>query len=409
MAAFGFDPANESEGRGKYGRVGYFIVEFQGQLSPRFSYRASINPVDELAPLPSCGEPTFFYPNDPLFLGQEIYARGVGPNVSCDPNGRRRVDMYRGIALDPVDQQGAMRELWLRARLGNNAHATFGRMLLPIGFDWESAGSLTAKDAPMIQRINAEANFGLLLGYQMGPVDRRLFSATVGAVIGEGNAWKDYAYQFFQEDSLDGNRDVTGVASALVRPIANTEVMVSVKVGNTGSKIERFSDSYFAGGKHNDNAIVFSARHHVNRLTGLTLECARYTWGLTASSAEMVGSSTDAVDKRGCYVTVEAGADVRPGVALGGSYTWESIDRADAMVRYLAEQGLYGVTEGQTDGMNVIRVFLDFREQIRIGYFYNNVSNPYPWVSGITPVEGANAFLSRSLDRWGIVARFTIQ
>lgn len=409
MAAYGSEPANEGEGRGKYGRVGYAIIDIHGRLTPRFSYLVSINPVDEVVPLPSCGEPTFFYPNDPQFLYAPLYDQGIGPNVDCDPDGRRRVDMYRGVALDAVAQQGALRELWLKAQLGGGFDVTFGRMMLPIGFAWDQSGSMTAKDAPMIQRINAEANFGALFGYTRARSGRPFLKASLGAVIGEGNAWKDYAYQFFQDTTMDGNRDLTAVASAVVSPVDGLDLMVSYKSGYTGSKIERFASSYWAGGKHNDQALVFSGQYRINPHNRLLVECARYTWGLAESSAEMVGSNPEPVLKSGCYLTAEGGIAIRPGVVVGGSFTWEEIDRADSMIRYLSEQNLYGVVEGEKDELSVVRVFVDLNTHVRVGYFYARVQNPFPWVSGIYPVEGASAFTGRKLDRWGLVVRFALQ
>lgn len=43
-----------------------------------------------------------------------------------------------------------------------------GRTFLPLGFDWEEAGSMTAKDATRVQRINSEANFGVMLSARGG-------------------------------------------------------------------------------------------------------------------------------------------------------------------------------------------------------------------------------------------------
>lgn len=409
LLGYGFEPANESQGFGRWGRVGSFIIDLSGRISPRVSYFASINPVDEVAPLPSCGEPTLFMPNDPAFLYRDLYERGIGPDVECDPDGMRRVDMYRGVALDLVDQQGALRELWVKARLGGGVDATFGRMILPIGFRWDAAGSMTAKDAPMIQRINAEANFGVVFTRDWTWNGRRLAGTSVGAVIGEGNAAKDYAYRFFQDGTFDGNKDVTAIASLVVTPIRALDARVSYKGGFTASKIERFETSYFGGGKHNDNALVFGAQFTVRDHNRVTAECARYTWGLADSSATMVGSSPEPVEKNGCYVTLEGGYAVRPGVVVGASYTRESIDRADSMIRYLSERQLYGVREGEKDRLNVVRVFVDLHRRLRAGYFFSAVDNPYPWVSGIYPVEGPSAFTGRALDRWGVILQFTLQ
>ena len=151
LAGYGADYSEESLGLENQGRVGYAIVRLSGTISQRFSYLLEVNPVNEAYPLPSCGETRYFYPNVP---------QAFGPNVSCDNNGRVRVDDYRFVALDTIVQQGPLRQAYIdyRGRIG----VRFGRFVLPVGFGAEEAGSFTAKDATHIQRIDAEASFGAM-------------------------------------------------------------------------------------------------------------------------------------------------------------------------------------------------------------------------------------------------------
>ena len=155
MAAYIHDPAVATLGFEKQGRIGYGIISLFGDLTENVGYMFEINPVDEGEPLPSCGEEGFFYPNTP---------QNFGPQVACVPDGRVRVDDYRFIALDPMNQQGPVRQAYLRYSSGRFG-LTFGRFILPIGFNWEEVGSFTTKDATHIQRINAESNFGFGLDY----------------------------------------------------------------------------------------------------------------------------------------------------------------------------------------------------------------------------------------------------
>lgn len=399
MAAFGHDAANAPLGFEKQGRVGYAIIGLSGRLTPRITYKIGINPVNEVAPLPACGEATFFYPNAP----NELW--NAGPVVPCDvKQGNRRVDMYRGIANDTVDQQGALREASVTFEVTPSLHTTFGRFPLSKGFGVEEAGSFTAKDATMIQRINAESNFGLQLTYAFERDARRWLTLNAAGVLGEGNRWQDYDYFYFQDGSLDANSALTFFASAAYTPDDKLDVRASIKAGFTGSKVERLP-SYWAS-KRNDHAVVISGQYKVLPRVRVMGEVARYTWGPTRTSAEMLGVDPEPIHKSGYWVGAEATHPIRDGLVVGSSVTREEIDRADSLIRILAANNLFGVVEGKKDRMTVIRLFFDLHDRVRLGYYFNAVSNPYPWVSGIYPVEGPQAFQGRGLDRWGLVVRF---
>ena len=407
LAAYGFDAANADKGYETQGRIGQASVALQGKFNNRFEYLISMGAIDEISPLPACPERGFFYPNDPKFAYAELYAQGRGPQIDCDPQGTRRVDLYRGIALDMLPQQGALREGYLKVNLWQNGFLQFGRVAQPIGFTPEEAGSWTARDAALIQRLNRDAFFMLRIGLarRIGGVE---FGGSAAAISGDSDASKDYGYnKLFNDGSLDGNSG----PGAIVETYARTDsfdVRLGYRHNEMGSKIESLAPSYFASGKHHDKALVLSGQYRVNRRIRVLAECAHYTVGLKESSALLVGVNPAQVFKNGCYFTAEGRVPVRPGVEIGGSFTREEIDRADSLIRFLSEKGLYQVVEGNSDRMSVFRIFADLSRQVRVGAYYNRVINPYPWVSGIYPVEGPRAFTGRSLNRWGLVVQFAL-
>src|SRR5919106_2959845 len=159
IAGWSHDGAQAQLGFEKQGRVAQATIAFSGRLTNRVRYVVSFNPVNEVSSKPACGESDFFFPNDP-----RVYA--AGPVVPCDPeNGHKRVDTYNTYALDYVNQQGPLREGYVDWRATDQLSARFGRFIVPIGFAPLEVGSWTAKDLTRIQRLNAEANFGLMLAY----------------------------------------------------------------------------------------------------------------------------------------------------------------------------------------------------------------------------------------------------
>ena len=405
MAGWGKDGANATLGFENQGRVGYAIVTIEGRPNDRVFYRVAMNPVNERDPLPACGAPGFFFPNDPV----RLYAGVGGPNVPCEPkNGNRRVDAYRGIALDVPSQQGAIREAFAELRATDNFSVRFGRMLLPLGLDWQAAGSMTAKDTPRIQRINAEGNFGLMFGYARPAAGRTrpLVSGNLAAFLGDGNRWFDYDYFYFEDDTLDANSALTAMASASFSPSDAIEVRASVKRGYTASKVERLP-SYWAS-KRNDNAVVASASYTPIGNLQLMGEWARYTWGPTESSAEMVGVNWSAITKQGYWFSAQSHVPLTPALTLGGSVTHEEIDRADSLISWLSAQGLFGVTQGRKDRMTAVRVYLDLWKSTRVGIYKTFDSNPFPQVSGIWPLDLNHRDSLSNTGKYGLVVRLTI-
>jgi hypothetical protein len=215
IAGWSHDGAQAQLGLEKQGRVAQATLTVSGRVTDRVRYVVSFNPVNEVASKPACGEENFFFPNDPTF-----YA--AGPVVPCDPeNGLKRVDTYNTYALDYINQQGPLREGYADWRASEAVSARFGRFILPIGFAPLDVGSWTAKDLTRIQRLNAEANFGLMLGYtQRNAAGVPLLEAHVMGVLGEGNREKDYDWFYFVNTSLDTNSALTVVGSLRARPHA---------------------------------------------------------------------------------------------------------------------------------------------------------------------------------------------
>ncbi len=408
MAEYGYNPSIQDKGFETQGRIGQVELTVFGRLNKYLAYYMSLGAVNEIAPLPACEEAGFLRPNAPTFVYADLYAAGRGPKIDCNPQGTRRVDMYRGIALDMLPQQGAVREAYVDFIPFTNFNIRFGRVAQPVGFTPEEAGSWTAKDAPMIQRLNRDAFFTLQFGYHKDVVGLTV-GGSASVISGDSDASKDYGYnKLFNDPSLDGNSGPGAIGEAFVRN-SRFDIRASYRHNEMGSKIESLSPSYFGSGKHNDNAMVLSGLYNFSRLNRALVECANYTVGLKDSSAVMVGFNPAPVKKKGCYITLEGGLQLPKSLVVGGSVTREEIDRADALIRYLSEQGMYNIVEGKKDRMLVTRVFVRLGNAVQVGYYYSKVSRPFTWASGITPITGDSAFVSRKQNKWGTVVIFTLK
>lgn len=395
IAGWSHDGAQASLGFEKQGRVAQATVSIRGRLSDRVRYLVSFNPVNEVSAKPACGEPDFFFPNNPAF-----YA--AGPVVPCDPeDGLKRVDTYNTFALDYLSQQGPLREGYVDWRATDAVTARFGRFILPVGFAPLEVGSWTAKDVTRIQRLNAEANFGLMLAY----THRRssgdpVVEAAVMGVLGEGNREEDYDWFYFMNTSLDSNSALTAIGSVRARPHRAVDVRVAYKRGFTGSKVERLP-SYWAS-KRLDDALVASAQVQVHPWLSVFGEYARYVWGPTRTSAEMLGFDQEPIKKPGYYAGTTLSVPLTARLRAGATVTREEISRDDSLVKFLALQGLYGVEMGRKDRATTARFFVDWSRLVTVGVFWADVSNPYPWISGSWPVAGPRAFSGRAPDRYGL-------
>ena len=396
VVGWSHDGAQAALGFEKQGRVGMAILSVAGKVSDRVSYFVSVNPVTETNSRPSCGEKNFFFPNDP-----NLFA-GIGPIVQCDvEDGLKRVDTYNTFGLDYLTQQGILREGYIDWGISSAVSLRGGRFMLPIGFAPREVGAATAKDMTRITRLNAEANFGAMLAVTARRGDRALFDAGVMAVLGDGNREKDYDWFYFVNTSLDTNSAITVVASARISPIKAIDVRAAYKKGYTGSKVERLPN-YWAS-KRNDDALVVSLKLSPTSWASVFGEYAKYKWGPTVTSGELVGiPDLAAIDKPGYFMGAMIDLPVAGKVRVGGSVVREELTRDDSLIQYLELNGLYGVSMGKKDRALVVRGFIDVNRLVNVSFFWMDVSNPFPWVSGSWPVAGPVAFTGREPDRIGV-------
>lgn len=395
VAGWSHDGAQAQLGLEKQGRVAQATLTLAGRVTSRVRYLVSFNPVNEVPARPACGEPDFFFPNDP-----SLYA--AGPVVPCDPeDGLKRVDTYNTYALDYIRQQGPLREGYVDWRVTEGVSARLGRFILPVGFAPHEVGSWTAKDLTRIQRLNAEANFGVMIGYARGGLEGSpLFEAAVMGVLGDGNRETDYNWFYFVNTTLDTNSALTAIGTVRVRPHPSLDVRVAYKKGFTGSKVERLP-SYWAS-KRRDDALVAGARVQVHPWVSVFGEYARYVWGPTRTSAEMLGVDPAPIVKPGYYAGGTVEVPVSSALRAGMTVTREEISRDDSLVKYLALQGLYGVQMGRKDRGTIVRAYVDVSRLVTFGVFWADISNPFPWISGSWPVSGPRAFNGRAPDRYGL-------
>lgn len=395
VTAWSHDGAQAALGLEKQGRVGMAILSLSGKISERVRYFVSVNPLSETTSRPACGEKDFFFPNDP-----NLFA-AAGPIVKCDEeDGLKRVDTYNTFSLDYITQQGILREGYIDWGISNNVSLRGGRFILPIGFAPREVGAATAKDMARITRLNAEANFGAMIAFSAARNDRAI-DLGVMAVLGDGNREKDYDWFYFVNRTLDTNSAVTVVASARVQPTRHIDARVAYKKGYTGSKVERLP-SYWAS-KRNDDALVVSLKLSPVSWFSVFSEYAKYKWGPTITSGELVGIPTlGPIEKPGYYMGAQLEAPVGGKVRVGGSFTREELTRDDSLIQYLTLNNLYGVSMGKKDRMMIARGFIDVNRLVNISFFWADVSNPFPWVSGSWPVAGPVAFTGREPDRIGV-------
>jgi len=396
MFGWSHDGAQAALGFEKQGRVGWAILNVSGRVSDRVRYFVSVNPVSETNARPACGEKDFFFPNDPALFA------GIGPIVKCDEeDGLKRVDTYNTYSLDYITQQGILREGYIDVGISGNVSLRGGRFILPIGFAPREVGATSAKDMARITRLNAEANFGAMLAVTKRNADRAIFDAGVMAVLGDGNREKDYDWFYFVNTSLDTNSAITVAASVRIAPVRAFELRGAYKKGYTGSKVERLPN-YWAS-KRNDDAIVASLKFAPVSWASVFGEYAHYKWGPTLTSGELVGiPALEPIDKTGYYMGGQINAPVSSRVRVGGSITREELLRDDSLIQYLTLNGLYGVSMGKKDRALIARGFVDVNNLVNVSFFWMDVSNPFPWVSGSWPVTGPVAFTGRAPDRVGV-------
>jgi hypothetical protein len=323
--------------------------------------------------------------------------------VKCDEeNGLKRVDTYNTFSLDYITQQGILREGYVDVSASSLVSVRGGRFILPIGLAPRDVGATSAKDMARITRLNAEANFGAMVAFSKRRADDTpLFDIAGMAVLGDGNREKDYDWFYHVNTSLDTNSAITAVASFRIAPARIVEVRGAYKKGYTGSKVERLPN-YWAS-KRNDDALVASLKVSPASWASVFGEYAHYRWGPTLTSGELVGiPALEAIDKTGYYMGGMLDIPVSNSVRLGGSITREELLRDDSLIQYLVLNNLYGVEMGKKDRLLIARWFVDINRLVNINFFWVDVSNPFPWVSGSWPVSGPTAFTGRAPTRAGV-------
>jgi hypothetical protein len=252
-----------------------------------------------------------------------------------------------------------------------------------------------------ITRLNAEANFGAMIAFSAKKADRPWFDAGIMAVLGDGNREKDYDWFYHVNTSLDTNSAITVVASARVLPVSALDLRVAYKKGYTGSKVERLPN-YWAS-KRNDDALVVSMKVSPVSWASVFAEYAKYTWGPTLTSGELAGfPALEPIDKPGYYMGGQVETPFGSRVRVGGSITREELTRDDSLIQYLVLNDLHGVSMGKKDRELVVRGFVDLNRLVNVTFFWMDVSNPFPWVSGSWPVTGPAPFTGRAPDRAGV-------
>ena len=383
------------------GRIGWAIIGISGTINPYLSYTAELNPVNDSArPAPACGEPTFFYPNTP---------DPNGPPVACVADGRNRVDLYRFIGLDPLTQQNAVRTAVIDVHMpGRSFGVEAGRIVTPLGFGWQELGSWTNEDATLIQRLDAEATFGAEMYAHVRRHGRPFARLEAALVRGDGNRDVEYSYSAFVSPDEDTNSGATGIGRVTVTPMRGLDVRVSGKYGYSGSKVESYPSFFIS--KRNDKAFIGSVQYRVNQYVRGFGEYARYVSGLPDTSAELIHEAPERVIKRGYYAGGEATIPLPKQWEARVSFTHENLSRNDSLVWYMESLGLYNVHLGASTRSNIVRFSVKPVPGVELGAYWNHLVNPYPWLSGIVPVSGENAFRDTGEGRakYGMVFRVQI-
>ena len=387
-------------GHESQGRIGWAIIGISGKINRYISFAAELNPVNDSArPQPACGEANYFYPNVPS---------KPGPDVACVPDGRNRVDLYRFVGLDPLTQQDSVRIAVIDVHRPTGTFGVqAGRFVLPIGFGWQELGSWTNQDAPLIQRLNAEASFGAQVYAQFRREGAPLARIEAALVRGDGNRNVEYSYSAFIAPDEDTNSGATTVVRVMLTPMRGLDLRFSGKYGASGSKVERYPSFYLS--KRHDTSAIGSIQYRPNRYVRGFGEFARYVSGLPDSSATLIGIAPAPVIKDGYYVGGEATAPLPKGWEASVSVTGEDISRNDSLVWYMEALGLYDVHLGARVRSTIVRFSVKPTRGVEFGGYWNRQRNPYPWLSGIVPVGGDNAFVNRAdRPRYGVVFRLQV-
>jgi hypothetical protein len=123
-------------------------------------------------------------------------------------------------------------------------------------------------------------------------------------------------------------------------------------------------------------------------------EYARYKWGMTESSAELMNlpAMLTPVIKQGFYLGADVGTPVRPGrLRVGAVVTYERLDRDDSLIALLAAKGQLGGQLGEIERGTIMKVYVE-KDALSAYFFFNDEQNPFPQVSAIVAISGPSAY-----------------
>jgi hypothetical protein len=358
-------------------KTAFANVGLSGDLNDFLSFTVVANPADDgVEPRPYVPDPAdrrpYFFPNRP-----------EGRGAVSDPSGLYKVDDYKHVGLDPILQQGALRiaTVDVHARSGRYG-AVFGRQLVPQGFGLDAIPWLTAKDLAHIQRIDAQADNGVT-----GYVVWRSLRMESAIVSGNGSPYHDYGYFDFTDAAEDKN-SLVGTVTRLTVTRDRLWVGGSIRRNALNSRIEDSTSLQLS--KHNDDALAMFGAAELIRGVRVFGEYARYTWGLSRTSADLLPGPAvrTPVIRAGYFAGIEAKLPATRWGRWGGVYIREELGRDDSLVAWAAANGLFGVRLGARQRSHILKVHGEFGRHLSLLFFLNALSNPFPELSAIRPIAG---------------------
>jgi hypothetical protein len=393
-----------SNGREHQTKMPYAVLGVFGDFSKHISYLVELDAAsDSMTPQPF--SPTaatpFYFPNavDPAY------------GVTSNPEGFFKVDDYKNTGWNPYIEPSPLRRGYVDVHTADRRFGLVaGRFFVPVGFNAEEFTYITSKDLTHIQLIDSAADEGFEGYWGFGKPDAFHGRLVLGAVSGNGDPYHDYVYFDFTGTSTfeDTNSAVAGVFQLRLDPVKGLELALSAKLNYVGSLITE--DVTVFRSKHYDNAYVFGARYRPPALSWAEVfgEAASYKWGLRDTSASLLPGppNESPINKNGFY----AGFDVAYPVfqnrfKLGLMLTYESLDRDDSLIAYLAANNLMGVTLGKKETSTIVKAYADFGN-LTAFFFYNDLHNPFPQVSAIEPIAGPFAYGSPGNSKIGFGLKF---
>lgn len=392
-----------SMGRERQMKLAYALVGFSGEISPRLSYRAELNGVNESTkpePFAPTSATPFFFPNrpDPAY------------GVVSKPEGQFKVDDYKTTGWDPYVQEAHLRRALVDVHTtGRGVGLVAGRFYVPIGLPLDETRWFTVKDLTHIQQINAQVDGGVEAYWRFGREEALHGRLSALGITGNGNPYHDYVYfDFTRASAEDTNSAIGGLLTLRLWPARDFDVVVSGEYNYVGSRIE--ADTTVQRSKHYDQKLVIGARYRpcFFRKVQVFGELARYRWGLRETSAELLPGppATSPIFKDGYYVGFDLGVPL-PGKrgTIGVVVTHEELDRDDSMIAYLADRQLMDARLGKKERGTIWKLYAELGP-LTAFVFHNDLRNPFPWLSAIVPTSGPFAFKGPGSGKTGAGLRF---